>query len=119
MSSDQRVNPFSLRALRFHVPLVVGVSVCAFAGWFELSRARQGHTIAWVYVFEWPGFAIVGIYMWWRIITNADEPGRRRRASSSLEHELVAPDDPGLAAWQQYLRDVQRRERVDDVEAGD
>lgn len=119
MTSDQRVNPFSLRALRFHVPLVVGVSVCVLAGWFELSRARQGHTIAWVYVFEWPGFAIVGIYMWWRIITNADESRTRSRAPDSPEHQRVAPDDPGLAAWQQYLRDMQRHERVDDVEAGD
>jgi hypothetical protein len=113
------VNPVSLKALRFHVPLVVGVSVCAFAGWFELSRARQGHTIAWVYVFEWPGFAIVGIYMWWRIITGADGPGSTRRASNSPDHQRVTPDDPGLAAWQQYLRDIQRNERVDDVEAGD
>jgi hypothetical protein len=119
VSSDPRVKPLSLSALRFHVPLLVGVSVCAFAGWFELSRARQGHTIAWVYVFEWPGFAIVGVYMWWRIITNAEESRTTSRRSSSPEQPRVTPDDPGLAAWQEYLRDIQRHERVDDVETGD
>lgn len=116
MSRDQRVDAFSLSALRFHVPLLIGIAVCTYAGWFELSRARAGHTIAWVYTFEWPGFAIVGIYMWWRMITNADDS--RPSGPVSGAHD-ISTDDPGLAAWQQYLADVQRRERASEVDPAD
>jgi hypothetical protein len=117
VSSTERINAFSMKALRFHVPLVVGVAVCVFAGWFELSRARHGHTIAWVYAFEWPGFAIVGIYMWWRIVTNSDDAQTRDRSARSPEPEVTAADDPGLAAWQQYLSDTQRDERTREGDA--
>lgn len=116
MSRDQRVDAFSLSALRFHVPLLIGIAVCTYAGWFELSRARAGHTIAWVYTLEWPGFAIVGIYMWWRMITNADDS--RPSGPASGAHG-ISTDDPGLAAWRQYLADVQGRERATEVDAAD
>lgn len=117
MSRDPRVEALSLSALRFHVPLLIGVAVCTYAGWFELSRARAGHTIAWVYTFEWPGFAIVGVYIWWRIITNADDS---RPSGPAVTHEPdIAADDPGLAAWRQYLADVQRRELAHEVDAAD
>jgi hypothetical protein len=108
-----RVNPFSLSALRFHIPLVVGVAGCTWAGWFELGRARDGHTIAWLYTFEWPGFAITGIFMWWWLITNRD----LRRPDDTSEPD-IATDDPGLAAWQSYLADIRGREqsqRVDET----
>jgi hypothetical protein len=117
VSPDRRVDAFSLRALRFHVPLLIGVSVCVFAGWFELSRARQGHTIAWVYAFEWPGFAVVGIYMWWRMITNADDARTASPPTLSPEQQHAAADDPGLAAWQQYLSDAERADRARNSDA--
>lgn len=118
MTSDQRLGAFLLKGLRFHVPLMIGVAVCAYAGWFELSRARAGHTIAWVYTFEWPGFAIVGIYIWWRTITNADDS--RPDVAAPVAHEPdIAPEDPGLAAWRQYLAEVQRHDRAHEADAAD
>lgn len=119
MTPDQRVNAFSLKALRFHVPMVVGVVGCVFAGWFELSRAREGHTIAWVYACEWPGFAIVGIYIWWRIISNADERKISDGAPTSRRQPLISPDDPGLMAWRQYLADAQQSERASGADTAD
>jgi hypothetical protein len=117
MRADRRVNPFSLSALRFHVPLVVGVVGCVWAGLFELSRAKHGHTVAWVYAFEWPGFAVAGIYMWWRIITNHDEPRSPRPPRAGGPDHDIAPDDPGLTAWQRYLADANSRDRMDGVDS--
>ncbi|CAN5684034.1 hypothetical protein BH10ACT8_BH10ACT8_17670 [soil metagenome] len=122
--------PFSMRSvagLRLTLPLVLGVGVCLFAGWFELTRALDGHQIAWVYVFEWPFFAVIGCYMWWRLRTSASEgpsaaneaerpsPGRHTRprgrairtakASDSVSTDLA--EDPELLAWQRYLAKLQ------------
>jgi hypothetical protein len=116
VSSDRRANAVSLKGLRYHLPLLVGVAVCVYAGWFELSRAREGHTIAWVYAFEWPGFAVVGIYLWWRTITSTEDAGDGDRTTTSHEHPLMAADDPGLVAWRQYLADTERADRARDLE---
>jgi hypothetical protein len=101
-----RTDLFSLRALRFHVPLVLGIAVCLYAGWFELRRALDGRTIAWVYAFEWPGFAIAGVVIWWRIITDRDAP---RPGGPDAEHaDRIPDDDPGLVAWQEYRDGLER-----------
>ncbi len=117
MSSVKRVDPFSLSALRFHVPLLIGIALCTFAGLFELSRARAGHTIAWVYTFEWPAFAVVGTYIWWQMITNAEASRPSGPVPGAQQPDLA--DDPGLAAWRQYLTDVERREQVHGVDPAD
>lgn len=93
-----------MRSLRYHVPLVVGVAVCLFCGWFELTRARAGHTIAWVYVFEWPGFAVAGVVIWWRLIH--DRQGKR----PGPPPEKPQADDPGLAAWRDYLESLREQD---------
>jgi hypothetical protein len=93
--------------LRLHLPLVVGVAICLYAGWFELTRARAGHTVAWVYVVEWPLFAIVGIVIWWRILTERDTPRDRPRTADRYR---VPDDDPQLRAWLRYREDLERKE---------
>jgi hypothetical protein len=118
VSSDRRTNTHVLKALRYHLPLLVGVAVCLYAGWFELSRARHGHTIAWVYTFEWPGFAVVGIYLWWRTITSGDDAREADRTSIAHEQPLNEADDAGLVAWRQYLADAERADRARDLEPG-
>ena len=87
---------------RLHIPFLVGVSVCLFAGWFELTRALAGREVAWVYAVEWPLFAVLGTGIWWRLLH--ERPPRR-----------VIPKDPtatgqpdlGLVAWQEYLAHLQ------------
>jgi len=93
---------FSGSALRLHVPMLLGVALCLWAGWFELGRARAGHTVAWVYTFEWPAFAVGGVLIWWRLLR---EPGRPRKAP---RRPTIPDDDPGLQAWLRYRSDLER-----------
>ena len=91
--------------VRLHIPFLLGVSGCLFAGWFELTRALAGREVAWLYAVEWPLYAILGTGIWWRLLH--DSPPRR-----------VVPDDPpatdrpdpGLVAWQQYLAELQAKD---------
>lgn len=103
----RRHAPSLSRALRLHVPLVLGVALCSYAGWFELVRARAGHTVAWVYVFEWPAFAVAGVVIWWRVVTGRDEVPRERRDGGSRD---IEDDDPGLQAWKRYKAAVEERD---------
>lgn len=97
------------------MPLVLGVAVCLFAGWFELTRARAGHTVAWVYVFEWPMFAVAGVVIWWRLVTERDSPRPGPRGPESGRHR-IPDDDPGLRAWQRYRSELEQGEVGDSDE---
>ena len=101
MTPDRRTRTAVSTVLRLHLPMVLGVAVCLFAGWFELTRARAGHTVAWVYVFEWPAIAVAGVVIWWRLVTGHDAP--RPGPADADEPDAAPGEDPGLAAWQDYL----------------
>jgi hypothetical protein len=86
---------------RMLVPLLVGVPGCLAAGWFELTRALDGRTVAWIYAFEWPLYAVLGVFMWWRIWHRQPaEPARVPQQSAPAD---AAVEDLELVAWQQYL----------------
>jgi hypothetical protein len=89
-------------AMRLHIPFVLALSLCLFAGWFELTRALAGREVAWVYAVEWPLFAILGTGIWWRLL---HEPTPRR----VVPDDSPAPDqlDTDLVAWQEYLARLQ------------
>jgi hypothetical protein len=89
------------QALRLHATMVAGVAGCAAAGWFEWTRALHGHEIAWVYAFEWPLFAVMGVYVWWKLL-HADAGGETPR-STPARPVAGEPEDEGLAAWEDYL----------------
>lgn len=102
--------------LRLHLPLVLGVAVCLFAGWVELSRARAGHTIAWVYAVEWPMFAVAGVVMWWRILTGRDtEPEDRGTRGPK---QAIPDDDPDLQAWRRYRAGIEQARPEERGDAG-
>lgn len=99
--------------LSLHLTLLVGLAGCAVASYIEWRRALSGHVIAWAYAFEWPLFAVLGTWVWWRLL-HADSvphkisaqrgdsaPRGLRRATRA--RATVAPDDPQLVAWQEYL----------------
>jgi hypothetical protein len=107
---------------RKYLPLVIGVPGCLAAGWFEWTRALGGREIAWVYAFEWPLYAVVGIYMWWRIWhpVSRTEPGsaeaQQPSGTSSAQENNRGNDgagasesavDPQLEAWQRHLAQLQ------------
>jgi hypothetical protein len=81
---------------RLHLTLVVGLLVCALGFVVELQRGLDGHLPAWVYVLEWPLFAVAGAAVWWRLVHDDDRTEAR-------------PDDPeqgldeGLDAWREYV----------------
>jgi hypothetical protein len=94
----------SRAAIRLHGTLVAGLTLCAVATWIEWHRALDGHVIAWVYAFEWPFFAVVGTWMWWRLLHGDDRPRRNRRPERLTGRSVhIEEDDPELLAWQDYL----------------
>ncbi|MDQ6934080.1 MAG: hypothetical protein M3130_02090 [Actinomycetota bacterium] len=111
------VRPWSVSALRYHVPFLLAVCFCFAAGWFELTRARAGHTIAWVYAFEWPLFGVLFAGMWWRIMA-ARDVRRPSPPGSGRAGRDIAEDDPGLKAWRDYLDDVGHDDTVTDEAPG-
>jgi hypothetical protein len=102
----KRIDWWAAPSLRLHGTLALGLAGCAVASVLEWGRALAGHSIAWVYAFEWPLFAVAGTWVWWRLL-HGDEPTARRRRSARRQraHEAQAPQsaDPQLIAWQAYL----------------
>jgi hypothetical protein len=94
---------WSRHALRLHGVLLGGLALCGVATWVEWARALNGHTIAWVYAFEWPLFAALGTAMWWRLLRTEVGAVREKPPARRSPADAIAPDDPGLAAWQDYL----------------
>jgi hypothetical protein len=91
-------------SLRLHAAMITGVALAGGATWLEWTRARDGHPIAWVYTFEWPLFAVLGIYLWWRLLRAEGTP---ERVPVSLTGTGDADGDPELLAWQAYLARLQ------------
>ena len=100
------VDWFAPPAIRLHAAMIAGVALSSAATWLEWTRARAGHAIAWIYTFEWPLFALMGIYLWWRLL-QPEAPAHKRHGRGSDDPRskaaLVPADDPGLAAWEAYL----------------
>jgi len=88
--------------MRLHIPFLLAVTGCLYAGWFELNRARAGREVAWVYAVEWPLFAILGTCIWWRLLHD-----RPRRPVVPDDPRAIDRLDPGLVAWQEYLAHLQ------------
>jgi hypothetical protein len=111
--SAPRIAWLSKAALQLHAVLLLGLTGCAVATWIELRRGLQGRQLAWVYVFEWPLFAVLGTYLWWRLLhADIDEgAGAARSGKNTASAKQAAgpstgaaeQDDPELVAWQAYL----------------
>jgi hypothetical protein len=97
---------------RLHVTLAVGVTICLVGFAVELHRGLGGHLPAWVYVAEWPIFAIVGGVMWWRLLHDEidGEPETPREPAPT---DAVQPADPELAAWRAYVSRLESGDRAD------
>ena len=91
-------NPWwTKRAAALHVTLVVVVPVFLGLFWWQVQRVRQGNTLSWAYVFEWPFFTGYAVYLWWKLVH--DQPGLTSpspTASASASEAALAHD--GAAA---------------------
>jgi len=111
-----------------HLALVAGLTVSAVGTWVEWRRALGGNRLSWAYAVEWPLIGAWTVWLWWRLRDepDGDEPdggpaagrgpapaGRRRLPGlpPGWGHRPAAAgaipdDDPGLRAWQAYLREL-------------
>ena len=78
------------RWLAWHLLAVVATLGMLWLGDWQLHRAESGNELSWAYTFEWPLFAIFGVYFW--IKSLRDEV--RSQANAGL---TGATGDPGDA----------------------
>jgi hypothetical protein len=112
----------SRRAIFLHLGFLLFVPICLLATWWQITRAEDGNGLSYLYTFEWPVFAGVGIYFWWQFLhTDYDAvglKGMRTRADAAPltdasvdappapEASLARPaesDDPELDAYNARL----------------
>ena len=91
-------------AIRAHVTLVIGLTLCVAAFIFEIKRALGGNSLSWAYVFEWPLLGGFAVYMWWKVL----HPGRdgTKKKGSSNAHGIAPEFDGMLAAWQAHQAEL-------------
>ena len=92
--------------------LAVGLTICLVGFAVELHRGLGGHLPAWVYVAEWPTFAVVGAVMWWRLLQDEVE-GEPEPGPEPAHTPAATPPDPGLDAWRAYVTKLESAEAVD------
>ena len=100
---------------RLHAALVVGLTICLVGFAVELHRGLGGNLPAWVYVAEWPIFAVVGSVMWWRLLHDEEDDEKEPTPSRppSPPGTEAEPHDPGLEAWQTYVARLEAGDRSD------
>ncbi len=114
-------------AVKLHLTLAAGLTLCIGAFIIEVGRALGGNSLSWAYVFEWPIFAVFAVYMWWNLLHDPDGGRSRRRSAEPVGDAATTTDDPAavgagsapaptvddpeLAAWQAYLRTMEADER--------
>jgi DNA-binding transcriptional regulator of glucitol operon len=52
------------RWLAWHAFAVLATAGMLYLGDWQLHRAESGNELSWAYTFEWPLFAIFGVYFW-------------------------------------------------------
>jgi hypothetical protein len=126
---------FTPRALKLHAVLLVVVPAFMALCLWQVTRALDGNSLSWAYVFEWPIFAAYAVYMWWRLVHEASEdapppsageprggPGGANTTDSSAAapSEGTAParsardeeQDAALEAYNEYLAQLAERDRA-------
>ena len=67
------------RWLCWHVFAVLAAAGMIWLGLWQLRRAESGNELSWAYTFEWPLFAVFGIYFWVRSIREELRQAAARR----------------------------------------
>jgi hypothetical protein len=87
---------FTPRCMVLHLVALVLVPAFLLLGRWQLSAALGGNELSWTYVVEWPAFALMVIYMWWRLIHDQRTPLDRLWA----ERKRAEADASGAALYQ-------------------
>ncbi len=121
-ADDWRRTWLTRRAVGLHATVVVVVPAFVALFWWQVQRVREGNTLSWAYVFEWPFFTGYAIYLWWRLVH--DQPGlydegaevadRGGREGPGTPKDPEGPggrveaieEDEELAAYNRYLAEL-------------
>ena len=79
------MKPVSKRILGIHLGLILAELICVSAFVIEVRRAQEGNTLSWAYVFEWPIFAVYGVYLWRKLLLEERRTTTPRVGPSSDE----------------------------------
>ena len=119
----------SRRAVKLHVVILIVVPAFLALCLWQVSRALDGNSLSWAYVFEWPLFAAYAIYMWWRFVhepapegspgdTAAADPGGPDAAAPAPAPAPETPEelreDAEMAAYNDYLAQLAERDKAAD-----
>lgn len=103
----------SLKALGYHLALLVLVPAFLTAAWWQADRAAAGNTLSYLYMIEWPAFACVAVWAWWQLIHLPPRPaGDAGDATASWLHWDPADESPQLRAYNHYLAELNRTGRM-------
>jgi DNA-binding transcriptional regulator of glucitol operon len=83
------------RWLAWHGFAVLATAGMLYLGDWQLHRAESGNELSWAYTFEWPLFAIFGVYFWLKTLRDElrDQPN-----TGTTEATESAPDPADAAA---------------------
>jgi DNA-binding transcriptional regulator of glucitol operon len=77
-----------------HVGGLLFVPFCILATWWQITRAEDGNGLSYLYTFEWPVFAIVGVYFWWQFLhTDYEAVGLRGMRNQSAAQVTEAASE--------------------------
>lgn len=107
----------SRRALGLHLALLIWITMCLLAAWWQVGRAINGSSLSYLYAIEWPAFAILGVLGWFALlnvegVTSYQEDVRRefeermRAQAQGARDFFNESDDPALAAYNDHLADL-------------
>ena len=107
----------SRRAIVLHICLLLWVTMCAVAAWWQVSRAVQGNSLSYMYAIEWPCFAVLGVLGWYAMLNmekvTANQEAARREYEEQMRAEARAArakveetEAPTLAAYNDHLAEL-------------
>jgi hypothetical protein len=101
---------FTRRALLLHLTLVIVVPTFLGLFWWQVQRVRQGNTLSWAYVFEWPFFTGYAVYLWWRLVHEPPDaaPVTRSAGRRSARDE---EEDREMEEYNRYLAELDAHDR--------
>jgi hypothetical protein len=86
----------SRRAVFLHLGCLLFVPFCVAATWWQITRAEDGNGLSYLYTFEWPVFALLGIYFWWQFLhTDYDTVGLKGMRNQAGANVRAADETDG------------------------
>ncbi len=83
----------SRRAVSLHLAVLVLVTGCAVAAWWQVTRAQDGNQLSYFYSVMWPGFGILSLYFWWMLIhTDYEKVGLKGMRRDHAATDSADPD---------------------------